>query len=314
MEILRWGKSMEFGQLEDVDVRRAWKSEPHNFTPWLADNLDRLSIALGITPSLELISSEFAVGDYSADIVARAPGSGEIAVIENQLEGSDHKHLGQVLTYLAGTEAKIIVWVARYFSEPHLSAVRWLNDHTSSEYAFFAVRVRVVQIGDSPLAPVFDVLEQPSEWERTVRSNIARDENEVTKFRREFWTHFRKRHPDHGVSEQSATSVVWLPIDANNLIIALSLAKDGVHIWLRGQLGELLSDVEERITPFKDNLASQAGLQVGHPVKTGAYPLGSWEGDTSNHGNWNEMADWLNDQVLACQRVLEAPQVQQGSN
>ncbi len=269
---------MDFGQLEDVDLRKAWGREDQNFTPWLADNLDRLSAALDISPALELISSEFAVGDYSADIVARAPGSGEIAVIENQLEGSDHKHLGQVLTYLAGTEAKIVVWVARNFSEPHLSAVHWLNDHTSNDYAFFAVRVRVVQIGDSPLAPVFDVLERPSEWERTVRSNIARDESETTKFRREFWAHFRKRYLNHGVPERSATSVVWLPRDANNLIIALSLAKDGVRIWLRGQGGELLSDVEERIAPFKDPLASQAGLQVGDPVKTGAYPLGSWEG------------------------------------
>ena len=308
------GKYMEFGQLEDVDLRKAWESEPQDFTPWLAENLDRLSTALNIHPPLELISSEFAVGDHSADIVARAAGTAEIAVIENQLERSDHGHLGQVLTYLAGTQAKIVVWVAREFREEHLSAIRWLNDHTSSEFAFFAVRVRVIQIGQSPFAPVFDVLERPSEWERTVRSNIARDESETTKFRREFWSHFRKRYPDHGVSERSATSVVWLPRDANNLIIALSLAKDGVRIWLRGQGGELLSDVEERIALFKDNLASQAGLQVGDPVKTGAYPLGGWERNTSNHGNWNEMVDWLNDQILACQRVLETPQAQPGSN
>ena len=306
--------NQDFGELTDVDLREAWKSEPADFTPWLAENLDRLSSALEIDPPLELIGTEKAVEEFWADIVAQSPADGKVALIENQLERSDHAHLGQVLTYLAGTEAKIVVWVAREFREEHLSAVRWLNDHTSSEFAFFAVRVRVVQIGQSPFAPVFDVLERPSEWERTVRSNIARDESETTKFRREFWAHFRKRHPDHGVSARSATSVVWLPRDANNLIIALSLAKDGVRIWLRGQGGELLSDVEERIALFKDNLASQAGLQVGDPVKTGAYPLGSWDGNTSNHGNWNEMTHWLNDQILACQRVLETPQAQSGSN
>ena len=88
--------------------------------------------------------------------------------IENQLERANLQHLGQVLAYLAGLEAKIVVWVATGFDESHLSAIRWLNNHTEDPFAFFAARVSVVRIGDSPLAPVFEVIERPNEWDRKV--------------------------------------------------------------------------------------------------------------------------------------------------
>lgn len=89
-------------------------------------------------------------------------------VIENQLEQSDHTHLGQILTYLAGLKAKTVIWIAPEFRTPHLSAIRWLNERTIEGFSFFAIRVRVVRIGDSPVAPIFEVVEQPNDWDRAV--------------------------------------------------------------------------------------------------------------------------------------------------
>ena len=155
---------MEFSELKDVPLREAWPHEANDFTPWLADNLHRLSQAIGV--DLELEGTEVSVEGFSADILARIPSDNSMVVIENQLENTDHTHLGQVLTYLAGLEAQTVIWIAREFQGPHLSAIRWLNSHTVDPFAFFAVKVRAVRIGDAPapVAPLFEVLERPNDW------------------------------------------------------------------------------------------------------------------------------------------------------
>ena len=128
---------MDFAELKDVDLRSVWEHEAHDFTPWLAlaENLERLSKAIGIP--LEPEGTEIQVEQFAADIVARNRADGSRVLVENQLEGSDHTHLGQILTYLAGVQAQTVVWVAGYFDEAHRSAVRWLNDHTVEPFAFF---------------------------------------------------------------------------------------------------------------------------------------------------------------------------------
>lgn len=110
---------IEFGTLADAPLREAWAHEAHAFTPWLAANLDRLSATIGIP--LELTGTEMRVGTFSADILARNPMDDSVVLIENQLEGSDHTHLGQIMTYLAGLETHTMVWVAPSFREEHLS-------------------------------------------------------------------------------------------------------------------------------------------------------------------------------------------------
>ena len=185
-----------FGTLENVPVRSAWTHEARGFTPWLAQNLDALSRAIGIP--LEMTGTEVAVESFSADILARNPDDGSIVLIENQLEVTDHAHLGQIMTYLSGLEAQIIIWVAPEFRDPHLAAIRWLNARTVDPYAFFAVRLRVVRIGDSPFAPLFDVLERPNDWSRSLQEVVreARAPTELGALRRDFWSRLLERHPD----------------------------------------------------------------------------------------------------------------------
>lgn len=158
---------IRFDRLTDLPLRDAWRHEALDFTPWLAQNIDHLSDAIGMP--LELTGTEVAVESFSADILARNPMDDSVVLIENQLDTTDHTHLGQIMTYLAGLEAQTVIWIAPKFREPHLSAIRWLNKHTADGFSFFAVKARVLRIGDSPFAPIFEVVEKPNDWERRIR-------------------------------------------------------------------------------------------------------------------------------------------------
>jgi hypothetical protein len=150
------------GRLAKVAVRDVWTHESTDFTPWLAGNLDLLGEALAID-GLELEQREVPVGPFYLDLQAR-DSDGRTVIIENQLESSDHVHLGQLLVYAAGRRADVIVWVATRFRDEYRAALDWLNEHTGPETAFFGVEIGVVRIGSSAPAPVLDVIVQPNGW------------------------------------------------------------------------------------------------------------------------------------------------------
>ena len=159
---------MDLGRLEQVAPRSVWANEAHDFTPWLLANCGGLGEALGI--DLELHVAEHPVGGFSLDLMGRDLTNDTRVIVENQLEGTDHTHLGQILTYAAGTDASTIVWVATRFRDEHRQAIDWLNQKTAEEVNFFGVQVSVVRIGDSAPAPLFDVVAKPNEWQKRVSS------------------------------------------------------------------------------------------------------------------------------------------------
>ena len=161
------------GRLTKVDLRQAWISEPGDFTPWLAqpENIVLLGEAIGI--ELEVESQEKSVGPFRADILCRDTTDRHYVLIENQLERTDHTHLGQLLTYAAGLDAVTIVWVAARFTDEHRAALDWLNRATTTGFNFFGLEVELWQIGNSPFAPKFNVVSQPNDWSRTVQEQAA---------------------------------------------------------------------------------------------------------------------------------------------
>ncbi len=231
-------ESLLFGALEEVPLREAWAHEAHVFTPWLAENLDRLGEAIGLR--LEFIGREVNVGRYIADILARTVVDDQIVLIENQLERSDHNHLGQIMTYLAGTEAKIIVWAASDFCEEHLSAIRWLNQHSQDEFSFFAVKVRVVRIGQSPLAPLFEVLEKPNSWDRSIQHEVRSksEDSDRARIRRAFWNRYSEIYPSMADAKSRAgNSARWREVPNRPVVISRYKAATDVGIFLRGRGG-----------------------------------------------------------------------------
>lgn len=159
------------GRLQAVPLKEVWTSEPYAFDPWLIqpENLQFLAESIGL-PGLELVRAQQPVGPFYADIVCKVIDSGDVVLIENQLDQADHRHLGQVLTYAPHVDAKICVWVAERIRDEHRAAVDWLNRITGEGYAFFGVEVRAVRIGDSLPAPLFEVVAKPNEWSKITTS------------------------------------------------------------------------------------------------------------------------------------------------
>jgi len=186
----------DLGRLTRVDLRNIWTSESSEFTPWLAreENLAVLAEALGI--DLELEAQEKAVGPFRADILCKDIGTGAWVLVENQLERTDHVHLGQLLTYASGLEAVTIVWIAARFTEEHRSTLDWLNKITDESFRFFGLEVELWRIGDSPAAPKFNIVSKPNDWSRSVaQAARAIDESELSDTRvkqRAYWTGFHQ--------------------------------------------------------------------------------------------------------------------------
>jgi hypothetical protein len=169
------------GKLVKIELRDIWMSESSDFTPWLAreENLLTLGETLGL--ELELEAQEKAVGPFRADILCKDIGTNAWVLIENQLERTDHSHLGQLLTYASGLEAVTIVWIAARFTEEHRSTLDWLNRITDETFRFFGVEVELWRIGDSPAAPRFNIVSKPNNWNKLVtQAARAIDEAELS--------------------------------------------------------------------------------------------------------------------------------------
>jgi hypothetical protein len=178
----------KLGKLEKVPLRDTWMSEPRNFSKWLAkkENLTLLSETLNID-SLELEATEADIGSFNVDILARDEDK-DLVIIENQLEQTDHKHLGQIITYASGKEAKTIIWIAKSFRDEHLKAINWLNENSVDDINFFAIEIELWRIGDSLPAPKFSVVAKPNEWEKIIREPPKLKENTSTELKRfKFW-------------------------------------------------------------------------------------------------------------------------------
>lgn len=282
-----------FGTLEDVAPREAWNHEAHVFTPWLAENLDRLGREIGL--ELQLEGQEVRVGPFAADILATDVRDGSRVLIENQLEEGDHRHLGQILTYLTGLDARTVVWVATRFRDEHLSAVRWLNEHASGGASFFAVRLRVVRIGSSPYAPLFDVLERPNNWERTLQGVAQEvvDQSAVSARRKAFWDLAVQRHPDCGLTPASSPAR-WIPVGVADLVVSAWVGEHSVGVFLRGVRGKRDAILNDVILPNAASLQQQLGVEIGDTE----YPFASrLTLDINDRSTWDAATDWLATQV-----------------
>ena len=279
--------------LEDlkwVNPRCAWDHEALDFTPWLANNLNRLTDVIGI--ELELESTEVEVNGLRADIVARDPRDGNRVLIENQLERADLHHLGQVLAYLAGLDAKVVIWVATNFDAAHLSALRWLNEHSGEGFAFFATRIRAARIGDSAMAPVFEVLERPNEWEIQIRS-VARRSGLSTlgQFRQNFWVHFERRHPGT-VRSGFAGSNVYDRVEDSGRRVCIYMAQNGARIYYPLERGESTAErstaLAAPVAMLKEEISAEGA--VGEVSGSGHFFLSI---DATDQTNWDQMSDWM---------------------
>ena len=206
---------MNIGKLKEVDIRNLWKHEQYDFSDWLSqsENIKLLDDVLGLT--LTDITKEAYVGSYRCDIFAKDESSGIKVIIENQLEASNHDHLGKIITYASGLDAEVIVWIVKQAKEEHRSAIEWLNNNTNSNVNFFLIELHAYTIENSIPAPFFEVIEKPNEFIKNSKINGEQDNlNKSQSERLEFWNRFNEILIDRGkpFNVRKATTDHWYDV------------------------------------------------------------------------------------------------------
>ena len=226
---------MEIGRLKEVDIRKLWKHEEYDFSNWLVENenISYLNEILGLT--LTDIKREEHVGSFECDIFAKDESSDTNIIIENQLENSNHEHLGKIITYASGLDANVVVWIVKRAREEHKSAIEWLNNNTSSNVNFFLIELHAYQIGNSEYAPKFEVVEKPNDFIKNIKVNGVKNElNKSQSERLEFWDQFNDTLIERGkpFNVRKATTDHWydVAIGTSAAHIAINLVNKESHI------------------------------------------------------------------------------------
>jgi len=179
------------GKINKTDLRDVWKHEASDFTNWLAQDENFQLLAEEIGLEMQVLKTEAGVGGFSADILAEEINTGKKIIIENQLETTNHDHLGKLITYASGLEANYIIWIFREIRDEHRRAIDWLNEIADDKLNVFAIRMELWKIGDSLPAPKFNIICSPNDWAKEFKKNTASGElSDNNLIQLDFWNKF----------------------------------------------------------------------------------------------------------------------------
>ena len=257
---------MKLGKFKELDVRKVWAHEQYDFSKWLAleENIKELGETLNL--SLTDVETEKFVGAYRCDILCKDELSGKTVLIENQLEPTNHDHLGKIITYASGLDAAVVVWIVSSVRDEHASAIEWLNKNTTDDLAFFLIEVHAYTIGDSLPAPMFKIIEQPNDFAKRAKVLSKGSElNESQTKRLEFWNMFndvleasgkpfnkRKPSTDHWYEVAIGSSQCHISIDLVN-----KEHKIRVSLWITDN-----KDLFDSLYENKEEIEAKAGMPL----------------------------------------------------
>ncbi len=280
-----------------------WPHEALDFTPWLLKNVDVLSDLLGMDLVLE--AAEHPVGDFSLDLIGRDEATAQTVIVENQLENSDHTHLGQIITYAAGTDPTTIIWITTGFRPEHRAAVDWLNQRTDDNTRVFGVVIHVVKIGDSEPAPNFELVAQPNDWEKQVKkaTSGAATLSGKSLIYSEFWeqvlSEIRTQHPSWTRGTTSNNSFADCGLGTSGVVISMAWYKPGLvaQVYFNSSDGNLNLARFEHLYGQKGAFEAEVGeaLQWDEmPGRKGArITIQSPFSEIGDHEKWVAMTAWL---------------------
>ncbi len=298
--------------LEEItDLRTVWPHEALDFTPWLAedDNMALLSDAIGLDIAVD--ETESAVGDFSVDIFATEVGTSRRIIIENQLEDTNHDHLGKLITYASGKDADVIIWLVKHAREEHKSAIEWLNNHTDEKVGFFLCEIKLFRIGSSDPAVKFEVVERPNDW--TKEQKKADTVRPTQQARYDYWVafqdyafanehfakHFRrtKASYDHWMNFAIGSSACHLAVDQirkyGQLVVELYIDND--------------KDLYHSLYEHKGAIESDCGLSFDWrelPERKASRIVVEKNADLDDKGMWNEQFAWAVDTLLRMRKAF----------
>ena len=290
------------GTLKEItDLRSIWPHEALNFTPWVAENVDLLADAVGLDITVD--ETESSVGDFNVDIYASETGTDRKIIIENQLEDTDHDHLGKLITYASGKGADVVIWVVKHAREEHKAAVEWLNNHTDDKIGFFLCEIKLFQIGDSQIAPAFTVVERPNDWTKEIRKTASA--NSTQQQRLEYWQAFN----DYAFSDANFSRIFnkrkpttdhWMDfsIGSSACHIAVSQKRKAVDVEL------YINDDKElfkSLFAYKDEIEKNMEMELEWkelPERKASRILIEKTVDLDDRATWPEEFDYIMDTCI----------------
>ncbi len=304
---------VKLGQLRKIDdLKEAWDHEATSFTPWLSreENIALLAETIGID-ELVVEAQEKAVGPFRADILCKDPSTDTYVLIENQLEKTDHAHLGQILTYAAGLGACTIIWIAKKFTNEHRAALDWLNEITDERFHFFGLEVELWQIGDSAIAPNFNIASKPNDWTRRVQdaAKIAESANLTPRdlLLREFWTELRQDLEAHKckVRTQKPLPQSWTnaALGRSNIwLVAIARVQKkslGMHVAMMGSNRLVFFDqLEKDKVAIENEIGHQLEWRKAESEKQESHiRLDKFDVDLNNRALWPQHIQWMRENL-----------------
>src|SRR3989344_5060811 len=267
----------KLAKIETIPLREIWDPEPE-FSSWLSrqESLDLLGEEIGL--SIKPIKTEADVGKFRVDILAEEEGTGRKIVIENQLEDTNHDHLGKIITYASGYDAEIVIWIVRDFREEHRRAIDWLNEHTDETVSFFLIKIELWQIEGSNPAPKFEIIVSPNEWAKAIKTDVSSGELTDTKLQQlDFWTKFKNyvRSSDTRIRLQTPRPQHWYDVSmgSSEAHVALTLNSRenllGCEIYINRSknLFKFLQDKREQIEAEIGEKAEWVDAAVASRIK-----------------------------------------------
>ena len=303
---------INLGKLKEIkDLRKVWLHEALDFTPWLAgeENLSLLADAVGLEITID--ETESSVGDFNVDIYATETGTDRKIIIENQLEDTNHDHLGKLITYASGKSADIVIWVVKRAREEHRAAIEWLNNHTDENIGFFLVEIKLYQIGSSDIAVKFEVIEKPNDWAKEIKRNTSK--SATLQARYEYWVAFndyafanntfgksfkkRKANTDHWMTLSVGSSACGISINQvrkDNLIVVEWYITDDKELY-------------HKFYSHKTEIETGMGMELDWrelPEKKASRILISNHADFDDRNKWPEQFDWIMDVAMKLKKAF----------
>ncbi|MGN1087438.1 MAG: DUF4268 domain-containing protein [Porcipelethomonas sp.] len=293
------------------DLRSVWKNEASDFTVWLAEeeNLTQLGDTLGI--EMELINREEPAGAFSIDIFAEEVNSGRKIIIENQLENSNHDHLGKTITYASAKSAEIIIWIVKNARDEHRQAIEWLNEKTDENIEFYLLEIELWRIGNSDIAPKFNIISAPNGWMKTNKSS-AKNESSLKALQLEFWEKFYEYANNNcqyiSKKRTNANPRSWYNIGAESKKCYISLSISAQKKQIKAMIYfphknrdefEKFSQYKKEINELADNKLEWIEWKKDCTIKL------TENADIMDKSDWERQFKWLCDSCMKLKEIID---------
>ena len=298
----------KLGKLEKVKLRNIWKDEAIDFTPWLAkeENLALLGEEIGI--NIKLVQREASVGSFSVDILAEEENTGRKIIIENQLEATNHDHLGKVITYASGYDAEIAIWIVRDVRDEHKQAIDWLNEHTDENTNFFLIKMELWKVNNSLPAPKFEIISRPNNWSKSIKKGLSEIAMKELDFLNSFINYCKANNSTLHLSSPSLSTPAYYTISTGT-------SKWSIEIKINTQNKTLKEDVSFRDKDlfyklrdsFKNTIEKEMNCELVWDEMEGfkSAQVGITKHfDIDDTENWAKHYEWLKDDAEKFNKIF----------